>query len=457
MMRHRIIPMIALGGLIGGAGCDAISSHTDVVARAGAHELQVDQVAAWLAENPRLPANADVVEAIANLWVDYILLADEASRDSMLTTLDLDLLLRPQIEQEIVWKLREEVIHVDEDLTDEELREQYDREQPGMTVRARHILIRVEPDAPAADRERAVQQLQELRARALAGEDFADLARQYSQDPGSAPEGGDLDFFGRGMMVQPFEDAAFALEVGEISDVVETPFGLHLIKVEEKQIQDFEEIKEDYRAWVIENRTIDAEDAYIEQLTAPMDIRVQDGAYAVVRELAANPESRLNSRAASRALVAYRDGSLDASEFLEFMRRASPAQRSQFAAATDEQIEPVLRGLTQNEILVAEATRRGLGLTDEEISNLREMTRGQVVAAATSAGLNPIRPQEGESVKDAIERQVATLMREIVRQERNVVALGPIAFTLRETHGATVYDRSFPVVVARASAPATGQ
>jgi hypothetical protein len=74
----------------------------------------------------------------------------------------------------------------------------------------------------------------ELRERILAGEDFAALAAAYSDDPGSAANGGDLGWFGRGRMVAPFEDAAFSLEVGEVSEPVKTDFGYHLIKVTEK-------------------------------------------------------------------------------------------------------------------------------------------------------------------------------------------------------------------------------
>lgn len=98
--------------------------------------------------------------------------------------------------------------------------------------RASHILIAAAKTAPAAEREKARARAQELLAVVRKAPDsFADVARKNSQDPGSAANGGDLDFFARGAMVKAFEDAAFALKKGEISDVVESDFGFHIIKV----------------------------------------------------------------------------------------------------------------------------------------------------------------------------------------------------------------------------------
>ncbi len=94
--------------------------------------------------------------------------------------------------------------------------------------RASHILIQAEPGQREAARAKAQELLDQIKARPEA---FADLARQHSQDPGSAANGGDLDFFGRGAMVKPFEDAAFSLKPGETSGLVETDFGVHIIRV----------------------------------------------------------------------------------------------------------------------------------------------------------------------------------------------------------------------------------
>lgn len=96
--------------------------------------------------------------------------------------------------------------------------------------RASHILIASPKDAPAADRAKAKARAQELLAEVRKNPaSFAELAKKNSQDPGSAASGGDLDFFGRGAMVKPFEDAAFAMKKGDISDVIESDFGYHII------------------------------------------------------------------------------------------------------------------------------------------------------------------------------------------------------------------------------------
>ncbi|GAB4266412.1 MAG: SurA N-terminal domain-containing protein [Deferrisomatales bacterium] len=100
-------------------------------------------------------------------------------------------------------------------------------------VRARHILLRLPPDADAAAEERVRKRIEEIRKEALAGADFAELAKKYSEDPGSKEQGGDLGYFERGRMVPAFEAVAFSLDPGAVSEPVKSPFGYHLIRVED--------------------------------------------------------------------------------------------------------------------------------------------------------------------------------------------------------------------------------
>ncbi|MES2945929.1 MAG: SurA N-terminal domain-containing protein [Pseudomonadota bacterium] len=118
--------------------------------------------------------------------------------------------------------------------------------------RASHILIASPKSAPAADRQKAKAKADELLAQLKKAPDsFADVARKNSQDPGSAPNGGDLDFFARGAMVKPFEDAAFGMNKGDVSDVVESEFGYHIIKltdIKAPKQRSFEEMKPELEA-----------------------------------------------------------------------------------------------------------------------------------------------------------------------------------------------------------------
>jgi len=120
--------------------------------------------------------------------------------------------------------------------------------------RASHILIAVPKGAPEAEKQKARAKAQELLAQVKKAPDsFAELAKKHSQDPGSAAQGGDLDFFARGAMTKPFEDAVFSLGKGEISGIVETDFGYHIVKVTDVKLpkqRNFEQMKPELEAEV---------------------------------------------------------------------------------------------------------------------------------------------------------------------------------------------------------------
>ncbi|MEQ1574901.1 MAG: peptidylprolyl isomerase [Vicinamibacterales bacterium] len=122
--------------------------------------------------------------------------------------------------------------------------------QQGERVRASHILIAFPQGADAAAKQQARAKAEGVLKEVKAGKDFAGLAKQHSQDPGSAPNGGDLNFFGRGQMVGPFDEAAFKLAPGQTSDLVESQFGYHIIRLTAKEPATTVQLDEKVRAQV---------------------------------------------------------------------------------------------------------------------------------------------------------------------------------------------------------------
>jgi len=155
---------------------------------------------------------------------------------------------------------------------DKETKEYYDGNpkefQMPEQVRASHILIKVDPKADEATKAEARKKIEDVQASLKKGGDFAALAKEFSACPSSA-KGGDLSYFSRGQMVKPFEDAAFALKPGEVSGVVETNFGYHLIKVIDKKPETtlaYEEVKAKLAQKLRDKKMEKEMDLYIENL-----------------------------------------------------------------------------------------------------------------------------------------------------------------------------------------------
>jgi peptidyl-prolyl cis-trans isomerase C len=115
-------------------------------------------------------------------------------------------------------------------------------------IRVRHILIKAAPPTATEEEKKAVKEkAQKVLERLKNGEDFAKVAAEVSDDPGTKDKGGDLDFFPKGSMIPAFEEAAFALKPGELSGVIETEYGYHIIKMEEKKeavLEPYDKIKD---------------------------------------------------------------------------------------------------------------------------------------------------------------------------------------------------------------------
>jgi peptidyl-prolyl cis-trans isomerase C len=151
-----------------------------------------------------------------------------------------------------------------------------DRFKQDESVRASHILIRVDEKADAATRKKARAEIDAVLKQAKAGADFAKLAQEHSQD-GSAAQGGDLNYFAKGQMVPAFDKVAFELKPGQLSGVVTTQFGYHIIKVVDRKpgrVVPFDESSQQIKQFLTEQKKQQHSDAFIEALKKKSKIEV---------------------------------------------------------------------------------------------------------------------------------------------------------------------------------------
>lgn len=237
-----------------------VSAADDVLARVGTKTITQADVDAMIGLFP--PEQQSMIKMdprneqmlLSNL-LDNVIVSDVAKKKGVdktkkiqrqLEIIKNEFLAKAYVQSEIVAKVK---------LTDKDVEKYYKEhkqefEKPE-TITARHILIAIKPDAKDSEKQDARKKAEGLLERIKKGEDFAKLASEYSEDPGSKTRGGDLGTFPRKTMVEEFEKAAFALKPGEVSGVVETQFGYHLIKVDEKKTPEtppFDSIKEEVKA-----------------------------------------------------------------------------------------------------------------------------------------------------------------------------------------------------------------
>ncbi|HSG07629.1 MAG TPA: peptidylprolyl isomerase [Longimicrobiales bacterium] len=445
MKNCRMLSVLA--GLALLAACGGEQPTEGVVARAGKQDLTVDQTVQLLVDQENLPNQVEVVRALADLWVDYTLLASAVAADSTLGSLSLEPMVRQQLEQEMIFQLMDSVIQVDTVITDEDLRVAYEQEAPDAVIGARHILLSYPQQATQAQRDSVRATLDGIRRRVVAGERFDALARQYSEDPGSAAMGGDLGTFGRGEMVKPFEDAAFALQPGEISDIVETPYGLHLIKVESKEAPGFDQVKEQFRSRAQNQRVLQAESTYVAGIEAASSPEVTEGAMGVVKEIAKDPSTRLTARAADRALVSFQGGAFTVGEYQNLVQGQPPQFRESVQGATEEQIHNFLMGAAQRKLLVAEAAKAGMEPTQARVDSLVTEARRQILEVADQIGLRSLDRAPGEAVAPAVSRAVDQSLQDVLTGAADVVPLGQLSFQLRQRTQVQIFDAALGQVV----------
>lgn len=235
--RKNIIAGAALALILGVPAHAQDPSADTVVARVNDTEITLGHmimVAQRLPEQFRQMPDEQLFDGVLDQLVEQTALADTAGEPDRRTRILLENTRRELIANSLLSETADAAL--DEDALETAYAERYLDAEPEQEFSAAHILVETQALA------------EELRAELDEGAEFAELAQEHSQDPGSAAEGGELGWFGAGMMVEPFEQAVTALEPGEVSAPVETQFGWHLIRLDEirdAEVPELDEVRDE--------------------------------------------------------------------------------------------------------------------------------------------------------------------------------------------------------------------
>jgi hypothetical protein len=361
------------------AGCslqDAFTGHENVVARAAGQELSVERVAAMIAPAKTVPLRREVIDRIAELWVDYQLLAQAvAAGDSLTDSATIAAASWPFIAQAVANRLHDTLVAGTAPTP-----AQVDSAYNGSDHRyIAHILVRVAADTTeavkAAKRRVAEGYLVQVRG----GADFKTLAGRVSEDPGSKPAGGVLGLVPRGVMIKAFEDAAFALQPGQVSNLVETAYGYHIIWRPE-----LAQVRDSFTTDLADVFAQRFDSLYLDSLTNRTGIRVRGAAPAIVRAAARDLRA---AKGRSRTLATYRNGRLIERDFARWLQAFPPQTRGMVQEAPDSTLIEFVKSIARNQMLLDAAAARGITLPAADWDSIRARYREQLAQMVRGMGI----------------------------------------------------------------------
>jgi PPIC-type PPIASE domain len=384
------------------AGCslrDAFSGHQDVVATAAGQELTVERVAAMLAPAKPVPLRRDVMERIADVWIDDQLLGQAvAGGDSLLDSATVEAANWPIIVQTIVNNYHDSAI-----AAGRPTQQQLDSAYNGSDYRyVSHILVKVKQDTTDAVKAGRLRLAQGYLTQLRHGANFAQLAARVSEDAGSKAQGGNLGLIGRGVMIKAFEDAAFGLHPGEISpEIVQSAFGYHIL-----WRPMLTAVRDSFATRLQDLLSARTDSLFLDSLTNRSGLTVKGGAPQIVRAAAQNLRA---AKSRWRTLASWRGGKLDEGRFATWLEAygAQTRQAAMDPQVPDSSLREFVKTIARSEMLVRAAEARHIGLTSPQRDSIRARYRSEVGTMIAGMGLAPESLAADTSVRGATRQQVA--------------------------------------------------
>jgi len=343
---------------------EAMTAHVDTVARAGSQELSVDQLATLLGQ-VHVPPRKDIAATLANTWIDYQLVAQAAASGD--TTLD-DKAIDKALWMPIASiKARKFIDQVSKTWSADDSAAAHKMYDNGDILSAAHILIMTQ-GKPESDKAAAKAKAEKLRAQVTSA-NFASMAQKNSEDKGSAIQGGSLNVFQKGMMVPAFEKALLALKPGEISPVIETQFGYHIIRR-----ATFDEMKTQVQQFAKSRMRQVAESTFVTNLQKGGEMQLKTDAGANARGVLNDPDSHVKD---GTVLATSKAGAFTAGRLAEWLQampmQAVMQQRMQLQGAPDSVVaNMVVKNFLTNELVIRAADSAKMGPTPQEVADLHK-------------------------------------------------------------------------------------
>ncbi|HEU4584656.1 MAG TPA: peptidylprolyl isomerase [Gemmatimonadaceae bacterium] len=414
---------------------EAMTAHVDVAAKAGSQELSVDRLAALLGQS-KAPINSEIAHAITDLWVNYQLIGQAAAKgDSLNDPKLIDQALWPIIAQERMAKWHEKVASTFPGVDTTNAEAKYDQ---GDLLAARHILFVVPQNATATQRDSIRKHAEAVRARATSA-NFNDLAQKNSQDPGSASRGGDLGLFPKGAMVKEFQDAVEALKPGEISPVIQTQFGYHIIRR-----STFPEVRDEFIKAINQDAMRAADSTYLTQLEEAAGLTIKDNAVGTIRAAAKDLDAHAKDDA---VLATYKGGEFTLGRLVSWVNAypQKPQIERGFQQAPDSQVAQFLKIVVRNDLVLHQADSAKVELDSAELGELHGRFAQVVAQTWDQLGVSPSVLDDSGTTASARARVAAghidSYMDKLMAQEARFVDVPqPVATVLRDKYDWKVND-----------------
>lgn len=416
-----VLPLVACGALR-----DAFSAHAHDAATAAGQSLTAEQLAGWASQVKGMPLQADNLQRLARIWVDYTLFGNSLARGRSIEDSSMILDAMWPLVSQAKWNhFRERLVAGRTNLKGAQVDSAYNA---GVIRAFQQIQVQVpataSPDVMAQGKRKLDGVWAQLRA--SHGANFGALARKYSEDNQSKNAGGYLGAFAKGTLPPPFEVPAWKLAPGEMSGVVQTPYGFHIIRR-----PPLSEIRDSFALSVQQGIDETFDSTYNERLRTQRHLTVITGSLAAARAALQDADAAEEN---TTKLVTYDGGSFRIKDLVRWLHALDPQLASSVPGATDTQLTTVLQTLCTRDMLLQQADSAHVTLNADDWQTIKATYDSTIAHLEEALQVTPRMLQDSSSSPDGRAAMAAAhvnqYLADVVSRRRGFLGVPPFLATV---------------------------